>query len=70
MSQKLAPAHFLIFKNGEIKTEKYWDFKYEKITEVKTEAEYVEKLRELIKEAVKIRLDFRSSARRVSFGRR
>ena len=54
--QKLAPANYLIFKDGKIETRKYWDFKYEKITEIKSEAEYVETLRELIKEAVKVRL--------------
>jgi len=54
--QKLAPAHFLIFKNGEIKTENYWDFRYGKIENLKTEDEYAENLRELIKESVKIRL--------------
>ena len=68
--QKLAPAHYLIFKDGKITTEKYWDFKYEKITEIKSEAEYVEQLRELIKEAVKVRLISRSSARRIFVRRR
>jgi asparagine synthase (glutamine-hydrolysing) len=54
--QKLAPGHFLIYKNGEIRTEKYWDFSYGKIENLKTEGEYAENLRELIKESVKIRL--------------
>ncbi len=54
--RKLAPANYLIFKNGEIETQKYWDFKYERITTIKSEAEYVEELRELLREAVKIRL--------------
>jgi asparagine synthase (glutamine-hydrolysing) len=54
--RKLLPGHFLTFKNGEIKTEKYWDFNYQKISEIKTEAEYVEILREKIKEAVRVRL--------------
>jgi asparagine synthase (glutamine-hydrolysing) len=53
---KLLPGHFLSFKNGEIKTRKYWDFDYKKVSAVKTEAEYVEILREKIKEAVKVRL--------------
>lgn len=53
---KLAPGHFLASKNGEIKTRKYWDFDYSKKSEVKTEAEYIEILREKIREAVKIRL--------------
>jgi asparagine synthase (glutamine-hydrolysing) len=54
--QKLAPGNFLIFKNEKIETRSYWDFKYEKPVEIKSEDEYVERLRELIKEVVKIRL--------------
>jgi asparagine synthase (glutamine-hydrolysing) len=54
--EKLAPGHFLILKDGRIRTEKYWDFSYEKPSEIKSEDEYVENLRALIKEAVKIRL--------------
>jgi asparagine synthase (glutamine-hydrolysing) len=53
---KLLPGHFLTFKNGEIKTQKYWDFNYRKVSGIKTEAEYIEILREKIKDAVKIRL--------------
>lgn len=53
---KLAPGSFLIYKNGEIRTEKYWDFEYSGVSNVKTEAEFIEILREKIKEAVKIRL--------------
>ena len=54
--RKLQPAHYLVFKNGEVRTQKYWDFNYTKPTGVKTEDEYVERLRELIKEAVNVRL--------------
>lgn len=53
---KLAPGHFLLFKNGEITTRAYWDFDYSGTSEIKTEAEYIEVLREKIKEAVRIRL--------------
>jgi asparagine synthase (glutamine-hydrolysing) len=53
---KLAPGHFLLFKNGEISTRKYWDFDYSGDSEIKTEAEYAEVLREKIREAVRIRL--------------
>ncbi|MCD9187857.1 MAG: asparagine synthase (glutamine-hydrolyzing) [Pyrinomonadaceae bacterium] len=53
---KLAPGSFLIYKNGEVRKEKYWDFEYSGVSDAKTEAEYVEILREKIKEAVKIRL--------------
>lgn len=54
--KKLAPAHFLTFKNGEIKIKSYWDFATAKTETVKTEAEYSEKLLELLEEAVRIRL--------------
>jgi asparagine synthase (glutamine-hydrolysing) len=54
--EKLEAAHFLIYKNGKITTEKYWDFEYEKIAETKSEAEYVSELRDLLREAVEIRL--------------
>jgi asparagine synthase (glutamine-hydrolysing) len=54
--QKLAPAHFLIFKNGKIETCKYWDFDYAPPENIKTEAEYIEILREKIKDAVDVRL--------------
>jgi asparagine synthase (glutamine-hydrolysing) len=53
---KLAPGHFLIYKNGEISIKKYWDFEYFGISDVKTESEYIEILREKLREAVKIRL--------------
>jgi asparagine synthase (glutamine-hydrolysing) len=54
--KKLLPGHSLTFKNGEVTTKKYWDFNYIKPVEIKTEAEYIEVLREKITEAVKIRL--------------
>jgi asparagine synthase (glutamine-hydrolysing) len=54
--EKLAPGSFLIFKNGEIKIEKYWDFDYTPATEIKSETEYVELLREKLKESVRVRL--------------
>jgi asparagine synthase (glutamine-hydrolysing) len=54
--KKLEPGSFLIFANGAVKTEKYWNFDYSTVTETKTEAEYIEGLREKIKEAVRVRL--------------
>lgn len=53
---KLLPGHFLIYQHGRIKTQKYWDFIFEPTEKPRTEAEYIELLREKIKEAVKIRL--------------
>jgi asparagine synthase (glutamine-hydrolysing) len=54
--EKLPPGFSLTFKNGRIETRKYWDFNYIKPVEIKTEAEYIEQLREKITDAVKVRL--------------
>ncbi|MGI8495331.1 MAG: asparagine synthase (glutamine-hydrolyzing), partial [Pyrinomonadaceae bacterium] len=54
--KKLEPGSFLIYKNNRVTTEKYWDFEYSPPSDVKTEAEYIERLRELITDAVKVRL--------------
>ncbi len=53
---KLAPGHFLEFQNGKIRIEKYWDFPLGEQTERIDEAEYIQELRRLLAEAVKIRL--------------
>jgi asparagine synthase (glutamine-hydrolysing) len=53
--RKLEPAHWLLWKNGEIKTERYWqpDFNQKiKITEAEAEAETLR----ILTEAVKLRL--------------
>jgi asparagine synthase (glutamine-hydrolysing) len=55
-AKKLAPGHFLVFKNGRVDTQKYWDFDYSNNSEIKSEEEYIEALREKIREAVKVRL--------------
>ncbi len=53
---KLQPGHFLHFKNGKVETGQFWDFKYDEVTEVKSEKEYTTELREKIKDAVRVRL--------------
>lgn len=55
-AQKLKPGHFLIFKDGKVKTEQFWDFNYKDIAEERDEAEYIEELRERIRDAVRCRL--------------
>jgi len=53
--RKLPPAHILICKKGSISLRRYWDLKYiEK--ERKGEEFYIEKLLDLLKESVKMRL--------------
>lgn len=53
---KLPPGHALVFKGGNVRIERYWDFDYAPAEGIKTEAEYIEVLREKIQEAVGIRL--------------
>jgi asparagine synthase (glutamine-hydrolysing) len=55
-AHKLAPAHFLIFEGGKIKIEKYWDFPLFEEKDCRSEDEICEELREILLEAVKIRL--------------
>lgn len=52
---KLMPAHILIFKNGEIKIERYWQLDYEKKTKISEDEAESEILR-LLLDSVKIRL--------------
>ncbi len=53
---KLAPGYFLTFKNGEIQSSQYWDFCYDGAGEPRTEDEYIEVLREKLRDAVRVRL--------------
>ena len=54
--KRLLPGHFLIWRDGEIKIQKYWDLRFEPKRENLTDGEYVEKWRELFKESVRLRL--------------
>ena len=54
--KKLPPAHYLIWKDGEIKIEKYWEINFSKKLKLKDENEYMEILWEKLIESVKIRL--------------
>ena len=53
---KLEPGHFLIYKNGEIRTEKYWDFDYSLAKLEDTEDEIAGDLLTKLRDAVKVRL--------------
>ncbi len=54
--KKLAPGHFLAFKNGEIKTEEYWDFDYKVEPKQAAEGDLVGRLQKEIHDAVEARL--------------
>ena len=51
---KLAPGHSLLLKDGKIKIREYWDVRFEE--RAASEEELCEQLRELLQDAVKIRL--------------
>jgi asparagine synthase (glutamine-hydrolysing) len=53
--EKLPPGHYLTFKGGELKVEGYWDFPQEEGGSGREE-DYLEELRELLDEAVRVRL--------------
>jgi asparagine synthase (glutamine-hydrolysing) len=52
---KLPPAHRLIWQDGRVRLEKYWDFAYQP-KHTADEKELIEELRALLKEAVRMRL--------------
>jgi len=54
--KKLPPAHYLIWKDGEIKIERYWEIDFSKKIYFKNEDDYKELLWEKLRESVKIRL--------------
>lgn len=51
---KLPAAHWLLYENGELKIQKYWHLEYKQ--SAKSEPELCEELREILHDAVKIRL--------------
>ena len=55
-THKLPPGHHLTFEDGKVRTRSYWDFKFEHDDNRRSEEDYLEELRELLDEAVRIRL--------------
>jgi asparagine synthase (glutamine-hydrolysing) len=53
--RKLPPGHFLTFVDGRVLINQYWDFRFEPAP-ARREEEYLEELRALLDEAVRIRL--------------
>src|SRR5437763_5615719 len=53
--RKLQPGHSLLWRNGEIKIERYWQLDFSKKVDV-SEAEAGERVVELLREAVRVRL--------------
>ena len=55
---KLPPGHTMTFRDGKVTTRRYWDFHYDSAEQQpqQSEAYYAERLRELIADAVRVRL--------------
>ncbi|HNV87315.1 MAG TPA: asparagine synthase (glutamine-hydrolyzing), partial [Candidatus Omnitrophota bacterium] len=53
--QKLLPGHFLEYRGGSIKTERYWDFEYRPDRKV-SEGEWSERLRAALEESVRMHM--------------
>ncbi|HXV78450.1 MAG TPA: asparagine synthase (glutamine-hydrolyzing) [Candidatus Binatia bacterium] len=54
---ELPPAHRLAVENGEVKAERYWEPPPQKVVDLAlSEKQYIERLRELLEEAVRVRL--------------
>jgi asparagine synthase (glutamine-hydrolysing) len=55
---KLPPGHTLTFRDGDVSLRRYWDFEYGRAARepARPESYYVERLRELIAESVRLRL--------------
>lgn len=54
--KKLEPGHFLTFKDGEVRTERYWDFDFSQDKLTGTEDEIAAELLEKLRESVRVRL--------------
>jgi asparagine synthase (glutamine-hydrolysing) len=54
--KRLLPGHFLIWRDGKLRIEKYWDVLFEPKHAEKSDAEFVDEWRELFKKSVKLRL--------------
>ena len=55
---KLPPGHYLTFKDGRVRVEQYWDFPHEQPprNSARSEDDYLDELRTLLDEAVRVRL--------------
>jgi asparagine synthase (glutamine-hydrolysing) len=54
--RKLPPGHHLTYRDGEVSVKQYWDFPFEAEAQPRSEEDYLEELRFLLDEAVRLRL--------------
>jgi asparagine synthase (glutamine-hydrolysing) len=54
--EKLPPGHTLTLEGGRVSVAQYWDFAYEPVTDARPAEDYLEELRALLDESVRMRL--------------
>jgi asparagine synthase (glutamine-hydrolysing) len=54
--KRLMPGHTLVWSEGQVKIERYWDLSFAKSEEQLSEAQYTEQFSELFNESVRLRL--------------
>jgi asparagine synthase (glutamine-hydrolysing) len=54
--EKLPPGHTLTLEGGRVTVKEYWDFAYEPMTDARPAEDYLEELRALLDESVRMRL--------------
>jgi asparagine synthase (glutamine-hydrolysing) len=55
--KRLLPGHTLVWRNGEIRTRRYWDLRFEaEAEETRPDAELIQEYHDRLKEAVRLRL--------------
>ncbi len=55
--KRLLPGHTLVWRNGEVRTRRYWDLQFEaEAEETRPDAELIEEYRDRLREAVRLRL--------------
>ena len=54
--RKLPPGHTLTFEGGRVAVKSYWDFTYEPVTDARPVEDYLEELRALLDESVRMQL--------------
>jgi asparagine synthase (glutamine-hydrolysing) len=54
--RRLMPGHTLLWRNGQIKINRYWDLSFQKSEETLADNQYVEQFADLFRESVRLRL--------------
>jgi asparagine synthase (glutamine-hydrolysing) len=54
--KRLLPGHFLLWKDGSLKIEEFWDVKFEPKHDARSDRDFIDEWREMFKQSVRLRL--------------